>query len=131
MGTLLALLSFGLLIATFGLWAQRIQAVRVPKDRTSFVVAALVAVGLGLAAFGDSLGWLEMLCAGFGIFGGALFTLLIAISPQKTDGAIQVGDNVYAFVGDEAAALDDNDQPTAMSSYQGTPVLIKFFRGHW
>ena len=115
---------------TFYFWFQRIQSVSIPANRSGFVAAALGSAALGMAALVSSPGWLVGALAVLGMASGLLFALLVAISPQKTEGAIEVGERLSERLGD-GAALDDAGNTVSLSAYAGTPMLIKFFRGHW
>ncbi len=126
MGTLLGILSAVGAFGTFGLWFRRIQQVRIPEDRTAWVVAALVSAGLGVGALFSGPGWIGGILAGLGLLLGGFFSLLVGISAQKAAGAIGVGDAIP-----EVSALDETGATVALSSFSGTPALYKFFRGHW
>jgi hypothetical protein len=142
---LASLLGVGL---TFYLWFRRIESVSIPQNRTPFVASALGFAALGAAAFASSPGFVASIAATLAMLGGGLFATLVGISPQRTEGAIEVGDRLSEFLtrpgslsssgvppssGDlsDVTALDDSGRTVALSAYAGTPVLIKFFRGHW
>ena len=126
MGTLLGLLSLAGVVVTFFLWFRRIQAVRIPSDRTAFVASALGSAGLGAFALANAPGWIGGVPATLGVLLGLFFSLLVGISAQKTEGALEVGDLVP-----EVSALDDTEATIELSSFKGAPALYKFFRGHW
>lgn len=130
MANVFALVSVLGVALTFYVWFQRIQSVSIPANRSGFVAGALGSAALGAAALASSPGWGAGIVAGLGTASGLLFALLVWISPQKTEGAIEVGDRLHDLLGD-GAALDDAGNTVALSAYAGTPMLIKFFRGHW
>ncbi len=126
MGTLLGILSAAGVVTTFALWFRRIRQVRIPADRRAWVAAALASASLGAIALAYEPGWIGGLLAGFGLLVGLFFSLLVGISAQTTEGAIEVGDLVP-----DVSALDDANVTIALSSFHGGPALYKFFRGHW
>ena len=126
MSTILGFLALIGAATTFGLWFRRIQAVDIPEDRTPWVIAALVSAALGIAALLGEPGWLGGVPAVVGVVVGGFFATLVGISRQLTDGAIAVGDRIP-----DASAPDDSGESVALSSFEGAPLLLKFFRGHW
>lgn len=126
MATALGIFSALVVVATFGLWFQRIRQVRIPADRTSWVLAALAGAVLGALALANGPGWIGGLPAAFALLVGTLFVLLVGISAQRTEGAVEVGDVVP-----DATALDDTGATVRLSDFRGQPALYKFFRGHW
>ena len=126
MGTALGILSAVGAATTFVLWFQRIRQVRIPVDRTAWVAAALSSAALGAIALLNAPGWMGGIPAGLGLLGGTFFSVLVGISAQRTEGAIEAGDIVP-----DVSALDDSGATVAFSSFRGHPTLYKFFRGHW
>ncbi len=119
--------AFLLLAGSMALWFQRIRSVQIPRDRRGFVACWLLAAGLGVFALAAEPGWLGGVPAGAAAFGGLLFTTLVFISPQKLAAdAIRVGESLRDF-----KALDEHGEEFTLGATAGTPVLIKFFRGHW
>jgi hypothetical protein len=111
-------------VATTVRWGWRLWRVNVPP--TPYLYQALWASGIGLGIMslyltsGDPYApW------AIGVGGTLLF--LSATGAQKVDGnMIEVGDTVPIFTapGEDGEVFDS-------SSIAGTPLLIKFFRGHW
>ena len=58
--------------------------------------------------------------------GGLLFLVLYALSKQGVGDPIVIGDQMPGF-----SALDGESQAFESESLAGSPVLLKFFRGHW
>ena len=82
---------------------------------------------LGVAALAVGAGWLGGVPAALAILIGAFFLFTVGISRQEVaQDAIVVGATLPSFT-----ATDENDQLFDSSSLAGSPVLIKFFRGHW
>ena len=126
MGTILGILSVVGAAGTVGLWFRRIHAVAIPANRTPWVMAWLGSALLGVVALASDPGWIGGIPAVLGVLLGALFSMMVAISAQKTDGAIDVGDAIP-----DVSAPDDSGATVELSSFKGAPVLYKFFRGHW
>ena len=126
MATLLGILSAIVVVGTFVLWFRRIRQVRIPADRTIWVVSALTGAALGAFALASAPGWIGGLPAVFAVLVGTLFVVLVGISAQRTEGAIDVGDAVP-----DVSAPDDTGATVALADFRGQPALYKFFRGHW
>lgn len=125
--TLLGFVSLAVLVGSFGLWFRRIQRVQIPEDRRPWVATWLAAAALGIYALSQGPGWIGAIPAGVGAIGGIFVSVLVYISPQRVaDDAIRVGERLRDFT-----ALDENGNEFAIASTAGTPVLLKFFRGHW
>jgi hypothetical protein len=128
MGVVLGSLSFGLVAIATGRWFYLAKQVSLPQNRTLFVAAwaGSAALGLGTLVF-LSPGWVGGVPATLALVAGAFLTTLVAISPQEVgEGAISVGAKLPDFT-----ARDENGDDFSSASLAGTPVLIKFFRGHW
>jgi hypothetical protein len=108
-------------------WFQLLRAVRIPQDRTTFLVATGIGALLGIAAFLAGVGLVGGLLAGFAILGGVGFVALWAASGQsRLPPAVTVGEPLLAFTG-----TDDEGRPFDVGAFAGKPLLLKFFRGHW
>jgi len=126
-GTVLGIVAFLVVAGSMALWFQRIKSVQIPKDRRGFVACWLLAVALGITALTAEPGWLGGVPAVLAVLAGLLFTGLFFISPQKAgDDAIRVGESLRDFTGS-----DQDGNQFAMATTGGSPVLLKFFRGHW
>lgn len=125
--TLLGIVSLVVTAVSVGLWFRALRRVEIPQNRGVFVAAWVVAATVGLAALLGTPGWLGGLCAGLGVLVSAFLLLTVAIGGQKVgDQAIQVGATIPEF-----AATDEHGQRFDSRDLAGTPLLIKFFRGHW
>jgi hypothetical protein len=58
--------------------------------------------------------------------GGVMLLGLYALRKQGAGDAIAVGDSLPVF-----SALDGEGAVFESASLAGSPVLLKFFRGHW
>jgi len=110
-----------------GLWFRAALGVRLPKNRSAFVVAWAGGALLGAVALARGAGWLGGIPATLALVGGAFLVATVAISRQRVaSGAIRVGEKLRDF-----SARDENGEPFQLSSLAGQPLLLKFFRGHW
>ena len=127
LGTGLGFVGLAMAMLTVTLWFRQINLVAIPEDRTLFVIAFVMAAGLGVSAFIVGTRWFGGIAAFFAILVGLFLPFTIAISPQQVaENPIRVGDTIPNF-----AALDDAGNRFNSADLIGTPVLIKFFRGHW
>jgi peroxiredoxin len=126
-GTLLGFVGVTIIAAAGARWLQRMQQVRVPRDKTAFLVANGLGAALGIVAFTLGTGLAGGIAAGVAVAGGMIFLALAASSRQAAvTPAVSVGSAIL-----EMATSDDEGRPFALSSLRGTPFLLKFFRGHW
>jgi hypothetical protein len=126
-GTTLGLASGVLVLAAGGAWYRRAMAIRIPDDKRGFLGAMAVAVVLGVCAFASGVGVAGGIGAGLGVSGGGIFLFLNAFSRQaRPVPAVAVGRPLLAV-----QAPTDTGTPFDVSSLRGTPLLLKFFRGHW
>ena len=124
---MLGLLSLLLLVVTSAIWFRAMRQVRIPSNRTPFVLGWVGAALLGLAALSRGPGFPAAAASVFSVLGGTFFTVLVAISRQQpAPDAIRVGASLPDFT-----APDMHDANFELSSVAGRPVLLKFFRGHW
>ncbi len=122
----MALVALAMVAGALIWWFRRVGRVQIPKNRGPFVLWMLAGGALAGVALVEGGGW-QTIAPAVVALAGALFVLsLFAISRQKVDGAIGVGDEIPAF-----QALDENGEAFDGASLAGQPVLIKFFRGHW
>jgi len=116
-----------LIVGTTGfLWFRLIQSVTVPRNRLPYQ-AGFVGGGLiGLLAVFQG-GLLSMVSGALAALAGLIFGALRLQSAQKpNEPAVGVGDQMLA-----ASAPDENGVDFDLSSLNGKPYLLKFFRGHW
>ena len=108
-------------------WFRLMREVRIPQDRTSFLVATGIGALLGILAFVAGVGAVGGILAGVAIVGGLGFVALWAASGQsRQPPAVAVGEPLPAFTG-----TDDEGRPFDVGAFAGKPLLLKFFRGHW
>ena len=124
------ILGLGALLLVAGasvVWFRAAQAVRLPRNRTPFVAAWLGGAVLGAAALTQGPNWIGGSAAALALLAGSFFCLLVAISRQVVaPNAVRVGAELPDF-----SAPNADGQPFALASTRGSPLLLKFFRGHW
>ncbi len=127
-GTKLGIVALALALGTAVLWFYLAGIVRLPEDRTLFVVAFLSAAFLGITAYIKGTSVLGGIPPAVAILIGVFLPLTIYISPQTLDTArsIKVGDTIPHFV-----AVDGKGETFDSVTLNGHLVLIKFFRAHW
>lgn len=120
----LALLTF---TATTAAWVGRIRRVAIPSNRSWFLGSWLTALLLGVSSFyNPGAGWFGGVMATIAMLGSGLFLVLYSLGKQGVGDAIAVGDTMPQFT-----SLDENRETFESSTLAGSPILIKFFRGHW
>ncbi|MBW2423192.1 MAG: hypothetical protein JRG86_03040 [Deltaproteobacteria bacterium] len=125
--TVLGWLAFALLVVSTLLWFRLAGQVRLPRNRSGFVLAWSGAALLGGLAIYAGAGWLAGIPAVLAVFAGGMLSILTAVSAQQAaPDAIAVGEPLRDF-----AALDEEGRRFELSSLRGRPILLKFFRGHW
>jgi len=124
----LAILAFAIAAITVTVWAFLRRSVRIPKNRSAFIISCAAAAGLGIAALVMGTDhWAASTAAGIAIFIGLFFLLTVAIGNQKGGtGQFKLGQPLPAI-----SAPDENNQLFDIATLRGQPILLKFFRGHW
>ena len=126
-GFWLGVLALGAGVGNWAVYWPKIKAMHVPlRPRGHQAVMAAVLLLAGLA-FANGPGALGGVVAGLAIpaAGMFLFFTLNSAMPHKTP-AVAVGKPILNFTAKTA-----DGQDFALSSLQGAPYLLKFFRGHW
>jgi hypothetical protein len=127
MGNWLGIAGLLVAVATLGLWARALVAVRVPARQGSYKAAAATAVVLGVGSlllgndgFAGTAATIALVTAGS-------YLVLAAVSGQdRREPTVAVGQPILDF-----QAPDDNGDAFDLSTLRGRPFLLKFFRGHW
>ena len=117
----------GTAVVGIAVWLRMIAHVELGQKR--WVVNALFASSLALGAFAlaQSPSTPGFVLAGTTVAFSALYFVLLSFSGQSNQvPAVAVGSRIPDFT-----ALDHNGQPFSLSSLNGKPILMKFFRGHW
>ena len=123
----LSLLAFVLVFATGFRWFQLVYAVAIPKNRLGFLLCMLLGAGLAVAALVQGARVFGSVLASLAAFIGVFFVFTWSISAQKGGaGTLQKGSKLQTF-----RAIDHSGNIFDSASLEGSPVLLKFFRGHW
>jgi hypothetical protein len=126
-GLYLSLLAFVLVLGTGFRWFQRVYAVAIPKNRLGFLLSMLLGSVLAVAALVEGAGLLGSVLASLAVFIGVFFVFTWSISAQKGGvGTLQLGSKLQKFT-----AVDHCGNIFDSASLEGSPILLKFFRGHW
>lgn len=126
-GTLLGFAALFIAVLSVFLWFRQVNLVALPQDRTLFVTGFSLAILAGIAAPIVGARWFGVIPAVLAIVVGGFMTATVAISKQQVaDNPIKVGDVIPGFV-----ALDDSGSRFNSNELNGSPSIIKFFRGHW
>jgi hypothetical protein len=116
-----------LVLATGVAWFRLLRTVRIPENRTLYLLAMALGAALGSAALFREPGWLGGLAAVLAVVGGGLFLGLRLQSRQDARvPAVKVGGPILDF-----HAADENGAVFDLATLRGKPFLLKFFRGHW
>lgn len=123
----LGILAFAITFGAGISWFRAVRQVRIPENRTLFLLVWLFAAVLGAMSLSNGPGWLGGSAASLAILGGLFFLFTVSISKQAVGyDAIAVGTTIPEF-----RALDENGNLFESSSLAGNVLLVKFFRGHW
>jgi len=120
----LGLIALVIVLVTTTHWFLRAFRVDIPDNSTPYAIAWGVGGALGLLSlvFGGGGG-----AAAWAMGLGFLFLYFVRTAVQRVgDEMISVGDTLPAFT-----ATDDKGEVFDSAELKGTPVLLKFFRGHW
>jgi hypothetical protein len=126
-GTILALAALAVAVGTLAWYYPKIVNVTAPLwPWREQVLMALVLVLFGTAAFLHP-GVIGYAAGGLGVLLAGLFLLLTLTSgmPQRPL-AVAVGEPAPDF-----RAFDADGNEFRLSQLLGSPVLLKFYRGHW
>ena len=119
----LGLVALLLVVIPMCRWFWRAFKVDIPRQTSLYAMAwgggAILGLLSLLAGGGAAAAW------ALGV-GATLFYLINTGSQYLGSSAIAVGDTIPKFT-----ASDDKGETFDSAELAGTPVLIKFFRGHW
>ena len=123
----LGLLALAVILGSGFFWFRAAFALRLPKNRSYYVAIWLAGIVLAAVALAGSPGWVSGTTALLALLGGAFLLLTVAISRQTVaSGAIAPGARIPEF-----STVDDKGALFESKTLAGTPLLLKFFRGHW
>ena len=127
-GYLLALVATSMAAALMVLWVLAMRRVNMGERLPILNSLAAAATIFGVASLALESGILGGLLAGSSVFIGAVFLVLgvFLSAMSRQEPAVKVGAPLISFT-----APDENGEPFEIESLRGSPVLLKFFRGHW
>jgi hypothetical protein len=108
-------------------YARIMRAVKVPKWPWLNIVLKVGAIALGVFILFQGAGWIIVLVVDMLIAGGILFLILLLVSGlPKVNPAVEVGKPYVDFT-----ARDTEGRPFTLSTLEGKPIVLKFYRGFW
>ena len=126
-GVALGFLGAGVLAASLVAWFHMLGQVALEGRRWMVFSAIGLAIGLAVAALTQEPGFLGGVPAVLTALLGSGFLFLAVLAPQSSQtAAVGVGEPALDFT-----ALTENGEPFELASLKGSPLLLKFFRGHW
>jgi hypothetical protein len=120
---------FGLavLVLTTVTWFRLAIAVAIPNNRTAFLMLWAFAAVLGVSSFfSENPDWLSGILGTLATVGGIGLLFLYMLRKQGVGEPISVGDKMPEFT-----AVDEKGLTFESTTTAGSPILVKFFRGHW
>ncbi len=110
-------------LGTTTMWFRRAFQIRIPANPYWFARFWGAGLVLGLLALMTGSG---SAAGGWAAAFGGLFLYFLFTGSQKNQTTLSIGDAMPAFT-----AVDDDGEVFDSAALAGTPVLLKFFRGHW
>ena len=110
------------------LWVRAMQRLSMGQHLRLLDAIAVAATILGIVAFFGEPGLVGGILASLSILIGAAYLGLghfLSEQSMQTP-AVSVGTPLPAFT-----ALDENGELFDIASVSGSPIILKFFRGHW
>ena len=108
-------------------WFQRARQVAIPDSRAVFLGLWALAGILGLLSLlSAETNWLSVLLGILATLGSIAMLGLYAFRKQGAGDSISVGDRIPDF-----ESVTDQGLSFKSSELDGSPYLVKFFRGHW
>ncbi len=126
-GFRLAVFGTVVILAGWASWWAKIKAMTVPRN--AIVYQAIMASGVVLIVMGMSrgAGVPGGLLGMVGLLAGGMYLVTSFISGLPEEPlAVQIGERILDF-----EATDSAGEPFSLSSLDGRPFLLKFYRGHW
>jgi hypothetical protein len=126
-GVILGIISLAIVVLTWRMWLSRAFRQAVPENIFGFALAMALGLGMAVASFFFDAGIVGGVAAGVAIFFSLFWLLATAAGKHKTGPvAIVVGQPLPVF-----SALTEEGAAFSSQTLDGTPYLLKFFRGHW
>jgi peroxiredoxin len=127
MGNYLALAAIIAAIAATYIQYRQIKDVSVPAVPWGQFIIWLAGLASGIAAFMMGIHLLVIVPLSLAVVAFLFFFLIVFTSRLPAiQPAVEVGSKFIDFT-----TLDSDGKPFTLSSLEGRPILLKFFRGHW
>jgi peroxiredoxin len=106
---------------------RQVKAVAVPMVPWGQFTLWVIGLALGITAFVSGVNILLVVPLSVAVIINVFFFIIVAISKlPSVQPAIEVGSPYIDFT-----ATDSEGRQFTLSSLEGEPILLKFFRGHW
>jgi len=120
-------LGLTVLVVTGIVWFRLAMQVAIPDRRLGFLALWGLAALLGLSSFFSAgATWFSGIVGGLAAIGGLMLLGLHLLRKQGVGQTISVGDKLPVF-----SAADETGVTFDSATAMGSPLLVKFFRGHW
>ena len=127
MSFVLSAAGLSVVIVTWAVWLKKALNQAVPNNLTGLVAGMLLGLGLTSFAFAFQTSLLSSVIAAIAFVLGAFWCASAVFGGQRTGvPKIIVGQPLPAF-----SARNEDGSTFHSSEMDGSPYLLKFFRGHW
>ena len=127
MSFVLSAAGLSVVIVTWAVWLKKALNQAVPNNLAGLVAGMLLGLGLASFAFAFQTSLLSSVIAAIALVLGAFWCASAVFGGQRTGvPKIIVGQPLPAF-----SARNEDGSTFHSSEMDGSPYLLKFFRGHW
>lgn len=127
MSFVLSAAGLSVVIVTWAVWLKKALNQAVPNNLAGLVAGMLLGLGLASFAFAFQTSFLSSVIAAIALVLGAFWCASAVFGGQRTGvPKIIVGQPLPAF-----SARNEDGSTFHSSEMDGSPYLLKFFRGHW
>ena len=127
MSFVLSAAGLSVVIVTWAVWRKKALNQAVPNNLAGLVAGMLLGVGLASYAFAFQTSLLSSVISAIALVLGAFWCASAVFGGQRTGvPKIIVGQPLPAF-----SARNEDGSTFRSSEMDGSPYLLKFFRGHW
>ena len=127
MSFVLSAAGLSVVIVTWAVWLKKALNQAVPNNLAGLVAGMLLGLGLASSAFAFQTSLLSSVIAAIAFLLGGFWCASAVFGGQRTDvPKIIVGQPLPAF-----SARNEDGSTFHSSEMDGSPYLLKFFRGHW
>lgn len=127
MSLILSALGLTVVIVAWAVWLKKALSQAVPANLSGFAAAMILGLALASSAFAFQTSAPSIVIGTISLVLGFFWLASAAFGGQKTDAPkIIVGQPLPAF-----SARNEDGSAFHSSEIDGSPYLLKFFRGHW